>query len=317
MEQENNMTQTIDGKHHLYAKDFEPLSVIYKQRSRETSCSHGLLVYANKVGIDNRPQIRETCVECGYYASQQLKLSDHPDHLSYPVINDNFGSFSPGMGRRVMDARAIEYEINEIGDSGGGEIDRGKLWHQGDLSGGRRCIDSWNEILDGVLNTDIPRERVRALQFGLVNMWYHDETLDILVAVSFEPNEYGSILATAIAKRIPLRQLSISNNVDARLTRFGDGFRYEDFLTSVQWSETRHAATWWAPNDRSAYANHPMCEIPNCSGRNRKIECHHLTYDRAGHEEPGDLIFACAECHENLEYIKKITPSVYKFRAVA
>lgn len=59
---------------------------------------------------------------------------------------------------------------------------------------------------------------------------------------------------------------------------------YSDYLQGEHWQQTREQK---------------LTESPACQqcGKGRGLEVHHLTYDRIGHEEMGDLQVLCATCH--------------------
>lgn len=73
----------------------------------------------------------------------------------------------------------------------------------------------------------------------------------------------------------------------------GDGRRrrpaqaeYAAYLRTPHWAEVRAASL--------AYAEHrcQLCYSPD------RLEVHHRTYERLGHERPADTIVLCASCHE-------------------
>ncbi len=71
---------------------------------------------------------------------------------------------------------------------------------------------------------------------------------------------------------------------------------YHRYLESPDWAWKR----WGILQDR----NH-TCE--RCGHWNRAgqgMVVHHLTYDRIGHELPGDLQLLCADCHRNTHGIR-------------
>lgn len=61
---------------------------------------------------------------------------------------------------------------------------------------------------------------------------------------------------------------------------------YRDYLLTPEWQERRQEAL-----ARAGY----RCQV--CNGRER-LEVHHRTYERRGHEEPGDLTVLDEDCHE-------------------
>lgn len=73
---------------------------------------------------------------------------------------------------------------------------------------------------------------------------------------------------------------------DMRRSDLLSGMPYAAYLQSAEWQEKRHAAL-----DR---ADH-RCQLCN---RSTRLHVHHRTYERRGHELPGDLIVLCADCHK-------------------
>ena len=61
--------------------------------------------------------------------------------------------------------------------------------------------------------------------------------------------------------------------------------RYADYLRSPHWQSTRAAAIERAGG---------RCQLCNAEGA---LQVHHRTYKNKGHEQPGDLIVLCADCH--------------------
>ena len=62
-------------------------------------------------------------------------------------------------------------------------------------------------------------------------------------------------------------------------------WQYRRYLRSSGWKRRRRAAV-----KRAGF----RCERCGCGGR---LEVHHLTYERLGHERPGDLVALCRACH--------------------
>jgi len=60
---------------------------------------------------------------------------------------------------------------------------------------------------------------------------------------------------------------------------------YPDYLLSQEWHDRREAAL--------SAADH-RCQVCNSPDN---LEVHHSTYERIGHELPGDLTVLCATCH--------------------
>jgi hypothetical protein len=61
---------------------------------------------------------------------------------------------------------------------------------------------------------------------------------------------------------------------------------YDEYLRSPSWREKRDYVLL-----RAGY----RCQV--CNGKER-LEVHHRTYDRLGHEDPEDLTVLCRGCHE-------------------
>lgn len=68
--------------------------------------------------------------------------------------------------------------------------------------------------------------------------------------------------------------------------------RYRDYLQSPEWRAVRAAAL-----DR---ANH---KCSRC-GATQRLEVHHLSYLRLGHEQPEDLRVLCSRCHDTEHYVE-------------
>lgn len=64
---------------------------------------------------------------------------------------------------------------------------------------------------------------------------------------------------------------------------------YQTYIASPQWRRRAEAALV-----RAGYC----CEHCGLSHYSRKLEVHHLTYERLGHERPEDLEVLCHECHQ-------------------
>lgn len=61
--------------------------------------------------------------------------------------------------------------------------------------------------------------------------------------------------------------------------------RYADYIRSAEWREKSEAA-----KRRAGY------ECAVCARRSR-LQAHHRTYRRLGHELPTDLVVLCHDCH--------------------
>lgn len=61
---------------------------------------------------------------------------------------------------------------------------------------------------------------------------------------------------------------------------------YRRYLSSSQWRQKRQVALHHAGR---------RCRV---CGAGERLEVHHNTYDRLGHESLGDLLVMCKDCHE-------------------
>jgi hypothetical protein len=139
------------------------------------------------------------------------------------------------------------------------------------------------------------------------------------MATSIDLSEYENPLLEAFNEigvsinTVSLRLLD--ENHDPELTKFDDNPKYSDYLASKQWRNNRDAAIAYEPNIISAERGRPSCENPYCRSFASKVDCHHLTYRNVGHEQPGELIFLCRECHGIAEFFKAHTE--YASRSIA
>jgi hypothetical protein len=69
-------------------------------------------------------------------------------------------------------------------------------------------------------------------------------------------------------------------------TRQDNRAEYRLYLQSPHWQATRKAAL-----ERAGQ----RCQLCNRAGR---LDVHHRTYERVGHEKPGDLTVLCRKCHD-------------------
>lgn len=68
--------------------------------------------------------------------------------------------------------------------------------------------------------------------------------------------------------------------------------RYQAYLRSAAWRKRRGYALARAGN---------RCEGCGVSSLERRLEVHHITYDRLGFEDLRDLRVLCPECHERAD----------------
>jgi hypothetical protein len=63
---------------------------------------------------------------------------------------------------------------------------------------------------------------------------------------------------------------------------------YGEYIVSPEWREKAEAAKEAAGQ---------RCQVCNVSRDRSTLDTHHRTYERLGHEEPGDLVVLCRDCH--------------------
>lgn len=68
-----------------------------------------------------------------------------------------------------------------------------------------------------------------------------------------------------------------------------------DYLLSVEWEFRRLMAL-----ETAGY----RCQVCNSFGP--ILDVHHRTYERYGHEEPGDLTVLCRTCHDIFHQNRKV-----------
>ncbi len=64
--------------------------------------------------------------------------------------------------------------------------------------------------------------------------------------------------------------------------------QYESYMASVEWKQRRQRAI-----ELAGYC----CERCGATAWDKRLEVHHLTYERMGHEKDADLMALCPECH--------------------
>lgn len=71
---------------------------------------------------------------------------------------------------------------------------------------------------------------------------------------------------------------------------------YHEYIQSDEWkikaSAAKQNAGW-------------RCQVCNKSHHEAQLDAHHRTYERLGHELPGDITVLCRDCHELYERNKK------------
>lgn len=82
---------------------------------------------------------------------------------------------------------------------------------------------------------------------------------------------------------------NIHRNKKWAITRDGIKMSYYDYLKSHYWTETK-----------IRYRKSKLDQDCFCCGTNEKLEYHHRTYKRLGHENLHDLIPVCRSCHQKI-----------------
>lgn len=91
---------------------------------------------------------------------------------------------------------------------------------------------------------------------------------------------------------IPYRLLGL-----ARLLGYRGRVDYHAYMHSAAWKRKRQAV-----HERSGRT----CE--RCGASGRRLEVHHKTYARLGHERMSDLIDLCEDCHDYVHGRKDYDP---------
>jgi hypothetical protein len=76
--------------------------------------------------------------------------------------------------------------------------------------------------------------------------------------------------------------------------RVCDDCRRAGARTTLPYNEYLKTDWWLHRRERALKLAEHCCQVCNASGR---LEVHHRTYERLGHERDADLIVLCADCH--------------------
>lgn len=71
---------------------------------------------------------------------------------------------------------------------------------------------------------------------------------------------------------------------------------YEQYMASPEWAAKRQ--------QRLEVDGH-KCRTCGCTHDERPLQVHHVTYERLGHEDLGDLITLCNSCHEAITNVMR------------
>lgn len=309
------MTLSVCGRRQIFDHDWNPLKTIYEVRGLE--CDHSITTYAYTTGGIH---IKEICVRCGHRLTNPLPYAEHPDRGGYPALYPRvYVTESEAREEWVehISVKSIEIQIAESTESGGAIFPSERVWDQSCLTTARSVMLNWNEIIYQGLRGKVSWGILQALQYGLRNIvsgeaGHDDQDDDVYVvarmSVDFDLKPYVGIihdLHRKYARRLAGLFLLTDTDQLAPEDIFTADFTYADWLQSNHWAERKLQAIKWNPNRKSEMRFSAVCESPSCF-ETHGIQCHHLTYINAGHEQPGDLIFLCRSCHENAEFMKEI-----------
>jgi 5-methylcytosine-specific restriction endonuclease McrA len=292
-----------------------PIDAIY--RHVDANCDHDLEVFARLETSDQRWQIYRCCVKCGEHFDGPLPYAQHEDFMSYPRIDDRFTQ-NAAAARQVR-VRWRRQNIFAVDDSGGFRVCDRRLNHAGDCHRGTRALYRWNECVDSISHKNIARGGRRLLQYALHEILLEDRILGAWMATDIDLSKYEEDIESAfneIGLEVDEVYLcGLDDQCADDLTLFGEEPTYSDYLKSTQWQRNREAAMRHEPNITSRKTGRPSCENPYCRSVFGKVDCHHLTYRNVGHEQPGELMFLCRECHNIAEFFKSHTE--YASRSIA
>lgn len=307
------MTSSVSGKYSLHDDRWESLKTIY--RIIGLDCRHSITAYAWTVG---GCQIKEVCVECGKSMSDALPFADHPSRDEYPLRLRRRYLTQELTAEKLPEHTRAEVQsvhINECTDSGGGELLNLRVWDSSCVHDARTIMLLWNPIVHRALSGITTKNIIGALQFGLrcvevVSSHDEEDMNDVVLemSISFDATPYLDHIAAILKKHTwTIGRITITRQPDVFGSEnvFGTDFTYENYLQSGHWAARKLEAMNWTPNHRSSLRRTLSCESPSCRD-GAGVQCHHLTYVNAGHEQPGDLVFLCRSCHENAEFMKEI-----------
>lgn len=85
---------------------------------------------------------------------------------------------------------------------------------------------------------------------------------------------------------------------------------YNDFCMASGWySEYVRTEHWARLRKLTMRAAGYACSNSRCRARGQLI-CHHLTYERLGHERTSDLIALCTNCHDAAHKTRRPPPMI-------
>ena len=68
--------------------------------------------------------------------------------------------------------------------------------------------------------------------------------------------------------------------------------RYDEYMNSLKWRKRRNRAL-----KRAGF----RCQRCGATAQDGRLEVHHLTYERLGHEADDDLLVLCHDCHRQAD----------------
>lgn len=66
-------------------------------------------------------------------------------------------------------------------------------------------------------------------------------------------------------------------------------------MTRAGYAEYLHGWHWYETRQRALLRSGRQCQ--HCYAEDRRLDVHHMTYARLGHEAEADLVVLCSVCH--------------------
>jgi RNA polymerase-binding transcription factor DksA len=201
------------------------------------------------------------------------------------------GSFQP---TTLQDAQAqiakiekIENFLNKLNDQVGFEIVR--------IDNEYRKAKKAASIT--ILHTLIKNDEEKELQLKLLSKNYRQQQAEFGQVKEFSNkllNAYGSTkkkLISFIEQELGQAPKRFTGSLGGLLTevKSAEDVNYKAYIRSRAWKKKAEAAKVRVGN-RCQLCNRPRSEV--------QLEAHHRTYERLGHELPGDITVLCRDCHQ-------------------
>jgi HAMP domain-containing protein len=146
---------------------------------------------------------------------------------------------------------------------------------------------AWADILcqarDGIERAFVYEEDV-SLKFHRA-MYLHIEYCNTLDEVEQSAAAIRSMMERW-AHRMDIDDAVLDSLVKKAIVRVLRAMPYDEYLKTDHWMATRIGAL-----ERAGH----RCQLCNS---NERLQTHHRSYERRGHEQPEDLIVLCADCHK-------------------